>query len=422
MPFAEAQLVFDQVALGAPTAMARYADAYEATLRPEVARNPYRGLYPEREMWRHFRGAKLRAYTMRNFRSVLVRRGKNGGSYEEDAYVKLRQDHPALAAVSMPERVDGSCDAATPRRRRLAFAEEAPTFAEEAPPRRRRLARETPRRRAAASSSACVEHAVVLAAHYDARSNASLEFRDEIFALHEAARSTWMPRGLVLVVENDAIALSARAAAKRGLAYARNRDYPSYGFELGAWRWALREELPRLNLCDDAVIYLTQDSLVLNDSPLDYPPRNLTSTRIYSFDGLKPLLGVPRKERHWAAAAAEAFRSVQGADFDRRVSRETGFAGCFGPNLAGTYAHLRSLLRRGVFDMMRAKTKLDEQRSERILGLFLERDAATRDAGAVGGDYLKAQRAKTAEAARRAKLPFRKIHGYSTRSRERWHR
>ena len=111
VPYAEAQLVFDQIAIAAPAAMARYADAYEQTLKPEIARSPYRGLYPEREMWRHFRAAKLRPYTMRGFRSVLVRTRPTGGTFEEDAYVKLRLDHPALAAVTMPERADGACGA-----------------------------------------------------------------------------------------------------------------------------------------------------------------------------------------------------------------------------------------------------------------------------------------------------------------------
>ena len=74
VPFAEDNLVFDQVAVAAPRAMEAYANAY-ATFRDEVERNPQRSLYPEREMWRHFRSAKLRPLTMRRFRGVLVRSG-----------------------------------------------------------------------------------------------------------------------------------------------------------------------------------------------------------------------------------------------------------------------------------------------------------------------------------------------------------
>lgn len=100
VPFAEDNLVFDQVAVAAPRTMASYADVY-TTFRDEVARNPARSLYPEREMWRHFRSAKLRPLTMRQFRGVLVR----SGGRAEDSFTKLRRDHAALGAVAMPERV-----------------------------------------------------------------------------------------------------------------------------------------------------------------------------------------------------------------------------------------------------------------------------------------------------------------------------
>lgn len=94
------------------------------------------------------------------------------------------------------------------------------------------------------------------------------------------------------------------------------------------------------------------------------------------------------------------------------------FPACFGPNVVGRYDVIRSLLARGLFDMMRVRTKLDEQRSERILGLFLARDPATLDTGSLGGDYLRAERPRPRHV---AELPFRKVHGYHARSQERWH-
>ena len=57
------------------------------------------------------------------------------------------------------------------------------------------------------------------------------------------------------------------------------------------------------------------------------------------------------------------------------------------------------------------RTKLDEQRSERVLGLFLERDAASRDRSSIGGDYLRAQKPSRASLAgqdKRAKFPTSK--------------
>ena len=94
----EDNLVFDQVAVAAPRAM---SVRRRLPRLDEVERNPQRSLYPEREMWRHFRSAKLRPLTMRRFRGVLVR----SGGRAEDSFSKLRRDHGALGAVAMPERV-----------------------------------------------------------------------------------------------------------------------------------------------------------------------------------------------------------------------------------------------------------------------------------------------------------------------------
>lgn len=99
VPFAEDSLVFDQVAVASPQTMASYADVY-TTFQKEVERNPARSLYPERELGRHFRSAKLRPLTMRQFRGVLVR----SGGRAEDSFAKLRRDHPALG-LAMPEVV-----------------------------------------------------------------------------------------------------------------------------------------------------------------------------------------------------------------------------------------------------------------------------------------------------------------------------
>ncbi|KAH8048719.1 hypothetical protein JL722_12340 [Aureococcus anophagefferens] len=116
VPFAEDQLVFDQFAVAGPDAMARYARAYADTLTREIARNPQRALYPEREMWRHFRAEKLKAVTLREFRSTLVRLDGAGAPRHEDAYAKLRLDYPHLARVAMPA-VDGATCAPRKKRR-----------------------------------------------------------------------------------------------------------------------------------------------------------------------------------------------------------------------------------------------------------------------------------------------------------------
>lgn len=272
-----------------------------------------------------------------------------------------------------------------------------------------------------ARATACLTHVVVAAAHYGP-DNASQALRREVLALQRAAADAWLRpastagRSLFLVVENDAAERSRAAVEAATLAYARNEDYgDGFGFELGAWRWAVARALPAARLCDDAVVYLTQDSLVMNAAPIGYPPpRSLNATRVYDFDGSKPLFGVPRAERHWQRAAASAFARVAGAP-DAAISARETFAGCYGPNLVGTWRVLRALGTRGVFDMMRVRTKLDEQRSERVLGLFLARDV--RDTSSLGGDYRRAELA----GARAAGLPFRKVRGSRARPKERWH-
>ena len=103
VPFAEDNLVFDQVAVAAPRAMEAYAAAY-ATFRDEVERNPPRSLYPEREMWRHFRSAKLRplnhAAVPRRFSEI--RWPRRGPSLNYDGTTARS------GAVAMPERVVAS--------------------------------------------------------------------------------------------------------------------------------------------------------------------------------------------------------------------------------------------------------------------------------------------------------------------------
>ena len=264
-------------------------------------------------------------------------------------------------------------------------------------------------------ADACFEHVVVAAAHYD-RTNASLALRTRLLDAQAAAKARWLPAGLVVVVENDVVERSRIEVERRGLAYARNGGYPGHGFELGAWRWAMSETLPHRDVCADAVVYLVQDSMVMNAPPLAHPPANLTATRLFSFDGTKGLAGVPRSEDHWVPEAETAFARA-GSDPALARSRSRRFPGAFGPNLVGTYAAWRGLLERGFFDMLAVRSKLDEQRSERIVGLFLA--VVLGDEGSIGGDYLLVQRPSRVI---RAKLPFVKTMAHKARSRDQLHR
>ena len=267
------------------------------------------------------------------------------------------------------------------------------------------------------SAGACVQHVIVAAAHYGS-SNASLQLRTRLLDAQAAAKANWLSEGLVVIVENDDIERSRAEVEMRGLVYDHNGGYSANGFELGAWRWAVAEVLPHRDVCADAVVYLVQDSMVMNAPPLAYPPTNLTATRLFSFDGTKGLAGVPRSKDHWVPEAVEAFGTVRGVDLALARSRPAAPFGAFRPNLVGTYATWRGLLERGFFDMLAVRTKLDEQRSERIIGLFLS--VVMGDTGAVGGDYLLVQQPSKSRRAVAA-LPFRKIMAHKMRSRDQWH-
>ena len=226
------------------------------------------------------------------------------------------------------------------------------------------------------------------------------------------------PRSLVLFVDNASPPPAARAlrdACARASAagpievrYVRNQDWADgFGFELGAWRWALRHSLGKttttttsssssgggeggaddaeLSIATDALLYLTQDSLRLWRPALPYPPpRSFTAAPLLSFaSGGGAIQGVTPDEAasQWRAAAAAL----------RRVERATPFlpgrryTGAFGPSLLTTVANGKALLARGLFDMLRVQSKVDEQLSERLLGWFVTHDL--HQPCSVGGDY-----------------------------------
>ena len=96
----------------------------------------------------------------------------------------------------------------------------------------------------------------------------------------------------------------------------------------------------------------------------------------------------------WVAAAERALRGVQrappragesapavhGTKHAASLSLPRAgdvFMGCFGPNFFASYHGAVALLRRGVFDMMRVRTKLNEQVSERVLGWVLSRELSS---------------------------------------------
>ena len=145
--------------------------------------------------------------------------------------------------------------------------------------------------------------------------------------VHEQAvvkRHVLPKSSLLIFVDNDtpsAAGDAMRAACKKeGLLYVRNANWSrGFGFELGAWRWAVLHELPTHVgvLAPDTLVYLMQDSMTLARWPLLYPPpASFRAASLLSFVPESSLmLGVaatPKAQREaWTAVTSNALRRVQ---------------------------------------------------------------------------------------------------------------
>ena len=188
----------------------------------------------------------------------------------------------------------------------------------------------------------------------------------------------------------------------RSCHYLRNGDWEAgFGYELGAWRWAVQRELPRWpNLAADALVYLLQDSTMLARPALPFPPPPSFRAGMACLVSYRPegsgrgnrigLLGVPSNES--AALEARAIRTALSSLTPATVATSAmtatspRYMSCFGPNVVVTWRVAQRLVSRGFFDMLRVRSKRDEQLSERAIGFFLTHDDEVRQPCSVAGD------------------------------------
>ena len=91
VPWRAPGLAFDQIAVGAPLQMARYAAAFDETLPRDVRAG--RELYPERALGAHLAAARVPLSGLHGFHASLARGGGHGGRVAlEDPYGKLKLD------------------------------------------------------------------------------------------------------------------------------------------------------------------------------------------------------------------------------------------------------------------------------------------------------------------------------------------
>lgn len=223
----------------------------------------------------------------------------------------------------------------------------------------------------------------------------------------------------MVLVDNASPAAGAvrKAAHVAGMVYARNDDAVDngFGYELGAWRWAVAHVLPKVGLAEDAVVYLVQDTLFLagKSGVVPYPPpEGFRGTRVYHFEA-----GPYWHRQNWEPALKEAARKL-GLDEPAPVPDPpavTGFKGCFGPNLVLRWSEARALRDRGFFDMLRAGDKDDEQRTERVIGWALKELLG--DDGSLCGHFRDSLWATNPRGHPKEAAPcFRKEYGSGVRS------
>ena len=311
-------------------------------------------------------------------------------------------------------------------------------------------------------------HVVVVAARFGQfpKANRTLDTVRRIVSSQAAVLRRVLPKGssTVLFVDNATPSLAGdvlrEECARHGLRYARNDEWSAgYGYELGAWRWAVLKVLPTFDLATDAIVYLmqaahapgcnhrrpacnhvhpgctlrgclspcvsAQDSMTLERWPLRYPPpASFRAASLLSFapeepPTLAPTLAPnpspntnpnpkpnPNSDQHaaraqlsprphlpphqeasilgidqgaeaqrsaWVGDTSAALRLVEQAD-PAAPATTARFSGCYGPGLVATWGAASELGRRGFFSMMRIRAKLEEQRSERVIGWFLTHD------------------------------------------------
>mmetsp|Transcript_26009 Transcript_26009/g.41865 ORF Transcript_26009/g.41865 Transcript_26009/m.41865 type:complete len:306 (+) Transcript_26009:3-920(+) len=231
-------------------------------------------------------------------------------------------------------------------------------------------------------------HVIVIASYFGA--NQQKVMRDLLSKQHEV-RDTVLPGspfGKMILVDNSSPLGPEveRLCSEYGIEYTRNEDTDN-GFqrELGAWRWAVKKVLPRLPLYDDSIIYFLQDSMLARSMMRYPPPQGLRATRVFYFEGGK---WIPINS--WVDIGARAMKNVKDAppfDVQKIRSGKDVFNGMFGPNFIATWNFTRTMEKRGVFDMLQVKRKLDEEATERILGWFLSHDVG--DDNAIGGHFQR---------------------------------
>lgn len=239
-------------------------------------------------------------------------------------------------------------------------------------------------------------HVVVVASRFG---NSDGSLIEAMIQRQRHVRTFYLPAGrnALVVVDNNspsaAATVLASACQRADLVYTRNEQWAlGFGYELGAWRWAILKELPRLLLAREALVYLTQDSVTLSETALPFPPPSgFGAAMLLSFrteGNRRPisLLGLPQNAS--AALESSAIRAALATVRDAPAvpSDMPRFMSCFGPNLLVTWQTARRLEERGLFEMLRVRTKLDEQVSERVVGFFFTHDRHERQPCAVAGD------------------------------------
>ena len=142
-----------------------------------------------------------------------------------------------------------------------------------------------------------------------------------------------------------------QVSARLGLVYARNDDAEKggWGYELGAWRWAMHHVLPGLDVAPDAYIYMLQDSIFIQTprAALPYPPPSpLKLMRVFGYRatyanlaGMSPGIHTHRQLEHWKLCVKVMRSMIENItdapkfpDYQHVLPKGKGFVSVFGPS------------------------------------------------------------------------------------------
>ena len=152
-------------------------------------------------------------------------------------------------------------------------------------------------------------------------------------------------------------------AAREKILFAQNNDSNiGWGYELGAWRWAVQNILTQFDFDKRVLIYFIQDSVIIKSFDHSFVTPCFSASCFFDFPAeIEPSLN----NQTWLESFGVDYTTFHMAMVSERMRA------CGGPNFVATYEGLCQLIMYGLWDKIRVNSKLLEQATERAIGWVL---------------------------------------------------